>query len=117
MARIIRHIDHFPPIPGPKPAIEPGMKLERGRGRSGMCPALGKLSQADEPTAPAVYEQQEERSESRFAAIVILVKAAALLIGAFALASDHADGAALCLCGSIVLGGIGLMGWRDAHTK
>ncbi|MDF2114862.1 hypothetical protein PY365_04705 [Roseiarcaceae bacterium H3SJ34-1] len=51
-----------------------------------------------------------ERGDIRFAIGVVLSKAAALLCGAYLLMDDYPAGAAVCLCGSIGIAGILVMG-------
>jgi hypothetical protein len=51
-----------------------------------------------------------EQDDTRFATGVVLFKAVSLLCGAYLLKDDHPTGAAVCLCGSIGIAAILVMG-------
>lgn len=63
-------------------------------------------SEQPKPLSLAIADKPAEQNDTRLAVGVVMLKAAALLCGAYLLMDDYPVGAAVCLGGSIFLVGI-----------
>ena len=59
---------------------------------------------------PEIIDHPADQGDARFTTGIVLLKAAALLCGAWILMDDHPAGAAICLSGSLGVAGFLVMG-------
>jgi hypothetical protein len=87
--------------------------LRRGSQLTNLLERPRLFAQAEEAAPRKTLESSDtpvEQNDTRFATRVVLFKAGALLCGGYLLMDDHPTGAAVCLCGSIGIAGILVMG-------